>query len=197
MAIMTEITAKNSLKVSAGTASISGEGVNMTFDQILDTYEKPMYNYFLRLTQDQVLTEDLVQELFVRVYDNLPKFRATASVSTWIYRIAYNLFCDHARRNRRTALYDEVPDTVVPESQRNTGMPEPELVREELQQKVVAALGKLKDDERQIVVLKHYQGMDCKQIAEVMHVAEGTVWSKMHYAFKKLEKYLEGAAENR
>src|SRR5574342_377218 len=73
-----------------------------TFTAIFDDFQRPIYNYLLRMTQDQMVAEDLTQETFIRVYRGLPEFRGEASLATWVYRIATNVSLDHFRR-RSTA----------------------------------------------------------------------------------------------
>lgn len=67
------------------------------FEEIYSSYEKPVYNYVLRMVQDKPLAEDLTQDIFIKIYQNLTKFRGEASLSTWIYRIATNTYLDYFR----------------------------------------------------------------------------------------------------
>jgi RNA polymerase sigma factor (sigma-70 family) len=73
-----------------------------TFTDIFNDYQRPIYNYLLRMTEDQAIAEDLTQETFIRVYNGLPEFRGEASLATWVYRIATNVSLDHFRRRSTT-----------------------------------------------------------------------------------------------
>jgi RNA polymerase sigma-70 factor (ECF subfamily) len=70
----------------------------LDFTDVFQEYQRPIYNYLLRMTQNQAEAEDLTQETFIRVHRSLSTFRGEASLSTWIYRIATNVSHDHFRR---------------------------------------------------------------------------------------------------
>jgi len=78
--------------------SESQDGQRPSFADVLTEYQRPIYNYLLRMTQNQAQAEDLTQETFIRVHRSLPSFRGEAKLSTWIYRIATNVSTDYFRR---------------------------------------------------------------------------------------------------
>jgi RNA polymerase sigma factor (sigma-70 family) len=69
------------------------------FTDVFQEFQRPIYNYLLRMTQNPTEAEDLAQETFIRVHRSLPNFRSESSLSTWIYRIATNVSFDHFRRS--------------------------------------------------------------------------------------------------
>jgi len=67
------------------------------FDELYAAYEKPLYNYILRMVKEKQVAEDLVQDAFVKIYQNLENFRGDSKLSTWIYKIATNTYPDYFR----------------------------------------------------------------------------------------------------
>jgi RNA polymerase sigma-70 factor (ECF subfamily) len=67
------------------------------FEEVYTTFEKPVYNYVLRMVKDAQLASDLVQEIFIKIYKNLESYKGNAKLSTWIYKIATNTYLDHFR----------------------------------------------------------------------------------------------------
>ncbi len=139
---------------------------------------------------------DLTQEAFVKAYRNLGTFRLEASFYTWLYRIAMNLAIDFTRKRRRreSAGFDEGiasrdDDGGISEAHHGDS-PGRALERKQLFQQIMAAMERLPDDQRQVILLREMEGLSYKEIAEVMEIPEGTVMSRLFYARKKLQKLL-------
>jgi RNA polymerase sigma-70 factor (ECF subfamily) len=94
----------SSMRLDGSTACLAIEGA--TSAEVFREYQRPIYNYLLRITQNQAEAEDLTQETFVRAHRSLPSFRGEASLSTWLYRIATNVSFDHFRQ--RTTRQDRI-----------------------------------------------------------------------------------------
>ena len=167
----------------------------LNFAEVFCDYRDPIYNYLLRMTQNQVEAEDLTQETFVRVHRSLPTFRGEASLSTWLYRIATNASLDHFRRRttrqEKTALpiekielLDGDWDSDAPAS------PEHLAARSEMSACVQAFVQRLPPDQRAVLVLKELQGLKNREIAEVLECSLATVKSRLHRAGTKLREAL-------
>ncbi|BAY31841.1 RNA polymerase sigma-70 factor [Nostoc carneum NIES-2107] len=130
--------------------------------------------------------DDLVQEVFVRAWKGLPKFRQTAKFSTWLYRIAWNLACDQrqAEVKRRTQLQAL---TVNTPSQQDA----PDLMALHYQDLVQQGLINLSFDHRTILVLHDLEEVPQKEIAEILSIPIGTVKSRLFHARAAMRQFLQ------
>ena len=119
------------------------------FDQLVRKYQSPVRRFFLNQTLgDEQLSDDLAQETFIKAYVNIAKFRAMSSFSTWLMRIAYNVFYDEVRSRHQT---DDV-DTSVGVARQTVSS------NETLKMDIYAALALLKPDERMCITLQLIDG---------------------------------------
>lgn len=174
------------------------------FEQIMRLYADRLYNYLLRMVGNPTDAEDLLQEVFVRAYQGLPRFDGRASLSTWLYRIATNLCIDHQRRRARrvpTVAYptyeDENGETVEWEfADPNAPDPLDALMRKELQQAVEHAIRQLSPKLRTVLLLYDVEGLSYEEIAHVLRIPIGTVKSRLNHARtqlqRKVDAYLRG-----
>ena len=177
------------------------------FNEIVARYKNKIYNYLLRMTGSQDDAEDLTQEVFVRMYTNIRSFRAEASLSTWLFRIAGNLAVDAFRRGKKErgvvtsldassgvggedetgAATQDVPDW----SQEPTRL----FGHKELGGQIQAALEKLPPKLRSAVVLYDVEGLPYEEIARIENVPLGTIKSRIFNARvalrEQLRPYLE------
>jgi len=132
---------------------------------------------------------DLSQEAFVRAYKNYKKFDNSKKFFTWYYKILKNLCLNFIRDSKKTEKKEfllPVDDFLSPEN------PEIGYERKEIQKEVQEALFKLSDEDREIIILKEFQEISYKEIANLLEIPIGTVMSKLFYARKKLAKSLQG-----
>ncbi len=152
------------------------------FDQLVRKYQSPVRRFFLNQTLgDEQLSDDLAQETFIKAYVNITKFRGMASFSTWLMRIAYNVFYDEVRSRKQT----EDVDTSVSAARQTT------TASESLKMDIYAALALLKPDERTCITLQLIDGYPIDQIAKVTGIAENTVKSHLHRGKEKMANYLK------
>ena len=152
------------------------------FDQLVRKYQSPVRRFFLNQTLgDEQLSDDLAQETFIKAYVNITKFRGMASFSTWLMRIAYNVFYDEVRSRKQT----EDVDTSVSAARQTT------TACESLKMDIYAALALLKPDERTCITLQLIDGYPIDQIAKVTGIAENTVKSHLHRGKEKMANYLK------
>ena len=152
------------------------------FDQLVRKYQSPVRRFFLNQTLgDEQLSDDLAQETFIKAYVNITKFRGMASFSTWLMRIAYNVFYDEVRSRKVT----EDVDTSVSAARQTT------TASESLKMDIYAALALLKPDERTCITLQLIDGYPIDQIAKVTGIAENTVKSHLHRGKEKMANYLK------
>jgi RNA polymerase sigma-70 factor (ECF subfamily) len=169
------------------------------FDVLLQKYRKPMINFMYRMTRNQAIAEELAQEVFLRVYRSRETYRAEARFSTWLYRIATNLGVNHARDTRyeRTAatVYLDEPDTesgTTPDVADQTPGVESALLRDERMAAIREHVMALPERQRMAVLMHKYEGMDYKQIGEVLKLSESATKSLLFRAYQTLREKLKG-----
>jgi RNA polymerase sigma factor (sigma-70 family) len=137
---------------------------------------------------DPTNLDDLVQEVFLRAWKGLTKFRQTAQFSTWLYRIAWNVATD-----RRQALAQERSRLQTIAENIATQHDDPDLIQLHYQDLVQAGLRSLSDDHRSVLVLHDLEELPQKDVAEILQIPVGTVKSRLFHARSGMRKFLETA----
>lgn len=170
------------------------------FEELLDKYEKPIYNLILRLVGDADEAADLTQDVFVLAYRNSGKFRSDSSEYTWLYRIAVNCcknrFRQMGRRKSKDtfSLDDETRSYESGEPLAAAEIPETpweSLNRKELRKHIEDAIIRLPYDHRVVVLLRDLQGMTYQEISAVVGVNEDVVRTRLARARGNLRKILD------
>ncbi len=162
-------------------------------------WEGPLYRFVSRLVDRPDDARDVCQETFLRILDKAEAFRDGARFSTWMYQIALNLCRDQSRKKRRWGrliLTDRPPDVETP---REHAAPEtvatsPVVAYEHAERRgaVRAALTALPREQREVLLLKEYEGLKFREIADVLGVAESTVKSRMYAGLDAMRMSLAG-----
>jgi RNA polymerase sigma-70 factor (ECF subfamily) len=173
-------------------------GDTRAFDDLVRKYTPKLYGMVYNMTSNREDTADLLQEVFAKAYRSIKRFMGKSSFYTWIYSIAVNMtlnFLKKRGRHHKVSL-DDV-DTGIendPEFIRlttsNTGTMR-EVNIHELQKRLNAAMMKLSEDHRTVVTLYDVQGLQHAEISKILGVSEGTVRSRLFYAHRLLQTYLE------
>lgn len=156
-------------------------------------HTRRVYNLCYRFTSQRQESEDLTQEVFLRVYRTLASYRsAQGGFPTWLTSVTRNLLIDHYRRTRRDRLTDSIEDVLpqVEEKESAGRRPDQAALVGELSQQVQHALGKLSPDLREAVILRDLQGLDYREIQVVLEVPEGTVKSRINRGRIELARLL-------
>ncbi len=153
------------------------------FIAFVDTYGPRLHRLVRRFTSCEADAEDLTQEIFVDLYRSLGSFRGDSTLATWTYRVALNHCRKHASRTpAATVPYDDA----LGEHEAEEHGPAHQATRRELSEHVYAALDGLSEDHREVVLLHEMQEMTYRECAAVLQVPEGTVKSRLSYAFRCL-----------
>jgi RNA polymerase sigma-70 factor (ECF subfamily) len=178
------------LELSAG--NMSG------FDFLIQKYRKPIVNFMYRMVHNQGIAEELAQEVFLRVYRSRETYRAEARFSTWLYRIATNLGVNYARdtRHERTAstIYLDETDSetgTTPDVADSTPGAEAALLRRERLNAIREHVLALPERQRTAVLMHKYEGMDYKQIGDVLKLSESATKSLLFRAYQTLREKLK------
>jgi RNA polymerase sigma-70 factor (ECF subfamily) len=168
------------------------------FDVLLAKYRKPIIHFMYRMVHNQAVAEELAQEVFLRVYRSRETYRAEARFSTWLYRIATNLGVNHARdtRHERTAstVYLDEPDAETgstPDVADQTPTAEADLLRQERMKAIRQHVMALPERQRTAVLMHKYEGLDYKQIGEVLKLSESATKSLLFRAYQTLRERLK------
>ena len=158
-------------------------GDKTAFGQLVDLHKDKVINIAYKLSNNYEAAQDIAQEAFIKVYTKLSSFKKEASFTTWLYRITYNTACNYLRKNKVKTLF---LNEEILESQKVT--PEEAELKDIVNEAVESLPLKLKS----VIVLRDYEGLSYKEIAEVIKRPIGTVESRLARARAKLKELLEG-----
>jgi len=168
-------------------------GRESSFEELVRRYQRPIASYVYRMVGDYDAALDLTQEVFIKVYNSLARYRPEFKFSTWIYKIAHNAAIDHLRRHsvrdQHLVVGDETsrPGIAV-ESRRLT--PEQESEREERRSEIESVVQLLSPAYRELIVLRHSHDLSYDEIAEVTGLPLGTVKNRLFRAREAMRELL-------
>ena len=161
------------------------------YTQIIRKYQEKLYWHIRRMVVDHEDANDVLQNVFIRVWNGLENFREDAQLYTWLYRIAVNICIDHQRREKRSPLeFRESMDEVFEQQNEVARDPFSDVHDRELREQMLSAIDDLTPEHKAVIVLRTLEGMSYKDIGEILGCSEGTVMSRLHYARKKLQNKL-------
>ncbi|HEY9502746.1 MAG TPA: sigma-70 family RNA polymerase sigma factor [Pyrinomonadaceae bacterium] len=160
-------------------------GTEGSFEELVRRYQRPISAYVYRMVGDYESALDLTQEIFIKVYGSLRRYRAEFKFSTWIYKIAHNCAVDHLRRSstREQSLISgtESDNFELPlESSRLS--PEQESERKERRIEIEGVIRALPSNYRELIILRHSQDLTYEEIVEVTGLPLGTVKNRLFRA---------------
>lgn len=162
---------------------IGGDGNK--FDLLYNKYSKKIYNIVYRLTMDEFLAEDIMQEVFIKVYRNLNKFKFKSSFYTWLYRIAINSSITgikKLKKNQEKILFDDMPMEDID--------PYTKIEKKILNEKIRITINKLSKKQKFVFTLRFYENLPFADISEILKITESSAKTNYHYALKKIKKEL-------
>jgi len=174
-------------------------GSEAAYRELLSRYERPVFSLIFRMVRDRETAEDLSQETFVKVLNNLDRYSPEFKFSSWLFKIANNLTIDHLRRRRvDTISIEGAPDAVTSESAKATSIavvsdsesPLEELESRELGAAIEHAIGQLRPEYRACIMLRHVEDKSYEEIAEIVKLPLGTVKTYIHRARHELRTAL-------
>lgn len=153
---------------------------------LFERYHRPLYGFFVRLTNQPPVGEDLVQIVFYRILKYRHTYRDEGKFSAWIYHLARKVAADHFRKHASTPTptdpsdLHEQPDTDAPPSEQAANAEDVVLLR--------TALARLPSDQREVLVLARLQNLEHKEIAKLLDCSVGAVKVRAHRALKELRE---------
>src|SRR3954464_11383409 len=175
------------------------KGSERAHRELLARYERPVFSLIFRMVRDKETAEDLAQETFIKVLNNIDRYKPEFKFSSWLFKIANNITIDHLRRRQvDTISIEGSPDAVTAERARATAVtitsggesPLEELESRELGASIEAAIAKLRPEYRACIILRHVEDYSYDEIAEIVKLPLGTVKTYIHRARQELRQYL-------
>ena len=151
---------------------------------LFDRYKQRLFSYFYRLTLNAHHSEDLVQNVFVRILQYRHRYSERGPFSCWLYRIAHNVFIDHVRKNNRYQPTEDFSDFDILDEREQ----DDQFIRNEQLQLLEKAMHLLSPDKREILVLSKYQQMRYKEIVKILGLSEANVKIKVFRALNDLKE---------
>ena len=174
-------------------------GSQKAFDELMKRYERRIFGYLLRSVRNYEDAEELTLEVFFKAYRALGTWEPKAKFSTWLYTIASNLSIDFHRAKSRQPIYMLEDEDVIKKRLIATDIssnPEKNLEDKERGRIIREAVDELSAKQKSVFMLARYEGMQIKEVAETLGMAEGTVKIHLHRAIKKLQTLLRPLWEN-
>jgi RNA polymerase sigma-70 factor (ECF subfamily) len=172
------------------------QGDISAFRELVEKFKKKIFYISFDILGDYQEAEDISQEVFIKIFRSINKFKKDAKMSTWIYQITVNTCIDAIRRKKAkpTIQIDEgkLADYWAVDSLLSAKISSPESSADAslLQIKIQEALNKISDRERAVFVMRHYNELSINEIADVMKISSGTVKSFLFRGLQKLRKEL-------
>jgi RNA polymerase sigma-70 factor, ECF subfamily len=168
------------------------------FNYLVQRYHRAIIHFLFRMVRNEAVAEEMAQEVFLRVYRSRESYRAEAKFTTWLYRIATNLAVNHARdtKHERSAqtIYLDAPDEETgstPDVADDEPSVEQKLMRDERMAAIRMHVMALPERQRMAVLMHKYQGMDYRQIGDVLKLSESATKSLLFRAYQTLRDKLK------
>jgi RNA polymerase sigma-70 factor (ECF subfamily) len=165
------------------------------FQELVERHRSMVYRVAYQFAGNHHDAEDIAQEVFIKVYRSLDRFRQDAQITSWLYRIAMNACIDHRRRHASAGAApsaDEAEQTLLNTPEETPG-PEERAYAGELGQLLESEVARLPPGQRIVFVMRHHQGLKLTEIADALGLAEGTVKRQLHAAVHRLREALTAA----
>ncbi len=176
------------------------DGREAAYRELVRRYQRPVFSLIYRMVRDRELAEDLAQETFVKVLNALDRYRPEFKFSSWVFKIANNAAIDHLRKKELDTLSLEGgPDATTPDRLEATALqigdaaesPLEELEARELGSAIEQAIGQLRPEYRDCIMLRHVDGRPYEEIADILDLPLGTVKTYIHRARAELREALD------
>ncbi|MDE0022728.1 MAG: sigma-70 family RNA polymerase sigma factor [Candidatus Poribacteria bacterium] len=170
-------------------------GDKSAFDVLTERHYKRIYDYAYYQTRNVDDSYDIAQEVFFRAFKSLHNFKGNSTFYTWIYQIARNACVDYYRRRSSRPTLELTEEMINQESISTMRQPErrPDsiVLGKELEEQIRSAVSQLPEKQRQVFILRHFEGLSLQEIATIMDRSLGTIKAHLHHSTRKVWKLLE------
>lgn len=165
------------------------------FQTLVEQHRSMVYRVAYQFAGNHHDAEDIAQEVFIKVYRSLDRFRQDAQLTSWLYRIAMNACIDHRRRQSpaTSAPFGDEAEQQLLNTPEETPGPEARAYASELGEVLESEIARLPAGQRIVFVMRHHQGLKLCEIADALGLAEGTVKRQLHAAVHRLRHALSSA----
>jgi RNA polymerase sigma factor (sigma-70 family) len=171
------------------------QGDQSAIESLINKHRSKVYTYILLTIKNQQLAEDLFQETFIKVIQSLRggKYRDNGRFLSWVIRIAHNLIIDHFRKEKQmnSVSNDDTEVDLFNSKKLSDDNIEELIINSQIKTEIRILINELPDDQREVVLLRHYGGLSFKEIAEQTDVSINTALGRMRYALINLRKLIE------
>jgi RNA polymerase sigma factor (sigma-70 family) len=171
------------------------KGEQSCFEEIIKRHKNKVFAYISLYIRDQALVEDIFQDTFLKVIQSVKagKYYDNGKFLSWVMRIAHNLIIDHFRRIKQmnTMSNDDYESDIFNSRKFSDVNIEDTLIKKQIHQDVRLLIAKLPEDQKEVVILRHYAGLSFKEIADITEVSINTALGRMRYALINLRKIME------
>jgi RNA polymerase sigma-70 factor (ECF subfamily) len=171
------------------------KGEQSCFEQLIHRHKNKVFTYISLYIRDQALAEDLFQDTFMKVIQSVKtgKYQDNGKFISWVMRIAHNLIIDHFRRIKQmnTISNDDYESDLFNSKRFADSTIEDDMIKRQIQKDVRTMISLLPEDQREVVILRHYSGLSFKEIAEITEVSINTALGRMRYALINMRKIME------
>ncbi|MEJ2680729.1 MAG: RNA polymerase sigma factor RpoE [Gammaproteobacteria bacterium] len=169
------------------------QGSRRAFEVLITKYQHRVVGLARRFLRDDELAQDVAQDVFVKVYRSLPRFRGDSAFYTWVYRITVNtaknyLTAQNRRPPQQDVAIEDAERYVVADALREMDSPEEQIFADQLEKALKNTLEELPEELRVAITLREFEGMSYEEIAQVMGCPIGTVRSRIFRAREALDK---------
>ena len=172
------------------------QGESQAYGELVLRYQDRLYSAMLHIVGSADEAEDVVQDSFVQAYIKLDTFQGNSRFFTWLYRIAFNNALSRRRRRKADVSIDASKEMSGKEPHDRHEAPDEPLLREERIASVKAAMERLTEEHKTILLMREMQDMSYEEIAEVLQINIGTVRSRLSRARNQLKEFLEETLKN-
>jgi RNA polymerase sigma-70 factor (ECF subfamily) len=170
-------------------------GEQSSFEILVKRHKDKVYTYILLMVKNEHLAHDIFQDTFIKVVKSLKsgKYQDNGKFISWVVRIAHNLIIDHFRKEKQMKTYsnDEYEMDIFNSSKFSDKTVEENLINDQIMSDVRALVEFLPDEQKEVIVLRHFMGLSFKEIAEQTDVSINTALGRMRYALINLRKLVE------
>jgi RNA polymerase sigma factor (sigma-70 family) len=171
------------------------DGEKLCFEELIHRHKNKVFAYISLYIRDQALAEDIFQDTFLKVIQSVKggKYVDNGKFISWVMRIAHNLIIDHFRRIKQmnTISNDNYESDIFNSRKFAEDNVEDDMIKKQIQKDVRRMISHLPDDQREVVILRHYAGLSFKEIAEITEVSINTALGRMRYALINMRKLME------
>jgi RNA polymerase sigma factor (sigma-70 family) len=171
------------------------KGNQTSIEILINRHRKKIYTYILMVVKDKYLAEDIFQDTFIKVIKSLRegRYKDNGRFLSWVIRIAHNLMIDHFRKEKQlnTVSNDSYETDIFNSKKFADKTVEEEMVSLQITKDIRRLIQELPDDQKEVVILRHYCGLSFKEIADQTDVSINTALGRMRYALINLRRLIK------